>query len=192
MVKNTSSEHFNVIFKLCVSLHKEMLTLETEPIRQEAAEKAQRERGKQIEESGGGRGKIRYIAGWCLSGMKKKKKSMITNNMYNKKKVSMMEQMILEKEIIEHLESTESELLRFSTDQESLKETARRQNVRKFLTNVNDQCFKYFLSLDEKIRELETEQNLNLYGSNFYQFLTTEIKSNVSLCDSWENLFRVI
>lgn len=69
---NPSPEQYNIIFKLTTAVRKYILSLEPEPIRKEAEEQAKKETGKVFQESVGGVGKVRYIAGWCIHKLKKK------------------------------------------------------------------------------------------------------------------------
>lgn len=57
-----------------------------------------------------------------------------------------MENLLTEKELLEHLEASESEL-EYSVERESLKEIERKQNIRKGLTNVTDKCSTFFQKL---------------------------------------------
>lgn len=189
MAKNPTPEQYNVVFKLISAVRKHMLNIETEPIRKKAEEEAQKEKGKVFVESVGGIGKIRYIAGWCIHKLKKNRKKKILNSMYNKSKVKEMEKLIVEKELLEHLEATETEL-ESSSEKESLKEIERKQNIRKGLTNVTDECSVFFQHLDTKVRSLQTYKKLDIQGPNFSSFLKMELNKDLSLGTEWNNLFK--
>ena len=103
--------------------------------------------GQHFTESEGGRGKIRYIAGWCIHKLKQNRKRKLVQNLYNRKKVMLVEQLIIEKTMLEHLEVSEHELLETSSDLQSLQEIIRKQNTRRGLTNVSDICFNFFVHL---------------------------------------------
>lgn len=185
---NPSPEQYNIIFKLTTAVRKYILSLEAEPIRKEAEEQAKKETGKVFQESVGGVGKIRYIAGWCIHKLKKNRKKKIINIMYNRKKVKEMENLLTEKELLEHLEASESEL-EYSVERESLKEIERKQNIRKGLTNVTDKCSAFFQKLDSKIRSLQTHKNLDIHGTKFSSFLRSNLNEDGKLRNEWRSLF---
>lgn len=68
-------------------------------------------------------------------------------------------------------------------------EVQRKQNLRHGLTNITDGCVHFFLELDKQIRGLETLQNLNLYTSKIYAFISEEISDSDLIREQWRNLF---
>ena len=144
-----------------------VLDKEAEAYKQESLENSKREKSTTFPESAGGRGKIRYLGGWCVRSIKKVKKRNRLKNLYKPSKKQETANLREQLELLQQLEATEHNLLESSIDKDSLTETIRRQNVRKGLTNICDSCFNFFLLLDKKIRILETSANLDLYGSNF-------------------------
>lgn len=83
-----------------------------------------------------------------------------------------------------------SALFEKSAEQESLFETAKRQNIRKGLTSVSDDAYYFFLELDKTIRKLETPGNLNIHGNNFYEFIQSKLQSDTLLRAKFELLLH--
>lgn len=98
---------------------------------------------------------------------------------------------LIDKEIrfLEELVVTEEEIFEKSKEITSLIEIQRKQNIRHGLTNVTDACFEFFIEMDKKIRDLETLNNLTLYTSNIYSFISAEISESESINEKWRALF---
>lgn len=80
-----SDEHYNIAFRLATHLRKEILSEHTKPFKDKAEMDAQKSQGKQFSESDGGKGKIRYLGGWCLSSVRKQKVRRIMVYAFNPK-----------------------------------------------------------------------------------------------------------
>lgn len=50
--------------------------------------------------------------------------------------------------------------------------------------------FQFFLDLDTRIQQLETIENLNLHGQNFYAYIFSRLQDSQELKNSWINLFH--
>lgn len=98
---------------------------------------------------------------------------------------------LIDKEIrfLEELVVSEEEIFEKSKEITSLIEIQRKQNIRHGLTNVTDACFEFFIEMDKKIRDLETLNNLTLYTSNIYSFISAEISESESINEKWRALF---
>ncbi|KAK3093385.1 hypothetical protein FSP39_014871 [Pinctada imbricata] len=182
-------EQFNVAFQLVAYIRKKVVSEEVSTIKQKAEERAENERGKEFTESEGGRGKIRYLGGWCLSRIKNTIRKRIMDNVYKAKNVKLVNNLIVKKDMIEHLLVSESEITESSKFVESLHETCRRQNIRKGLTHISDDCFNFFKTLDREVRKLESNANLQLHGKNFPLFQKTELSNMPSVTTEWKELF---
>ncbi|KAJ8311471.1 hypothetical protein KUTeg_010826 [Tegillarca granosa] len=118
--KPPGQSQFNVCYKLFCELKKIMLDKVAEPIRSSYREKAETERGKVYMESEGGLEKIRYIAGWCISSLKKHKRVAIQGKLYRPKEIESLRRLKTEIDLLGELESNESS-----------PEIERKQNIRK-------------------------------------------------------------
>ncbi|KAJ8305771.1 hypothetical protein KUTeg_016316 [Tegillarca granosa] len=176
--KPPGQSQFNVCYKLFCELRKFMLDKVAEPIRSSYREKAETERGKVYKESEGGLEKIRYIAGWCISSLKKHKRVAIQEKLYRPKEIESLRRLKTEIDLLGELESNESS-----------PEIERKQNIRKGLTNVTDSCSNFFQKLDKEIRQLETETNINIYGKNIGNFIKTTIMNNQTMLNAFSSLF---
>lgn len=81
---------------------------------------------KSFEESPAGRGKIRYIGGWCIGKLLKSKRSSIKKNMYKNACKKNIQSLSIELDLLQHLCEAEGILFEISEEQESLCETARK------------------------------------------------------------------
>ena len=144
---------------------------------------------KSFEESPAGRGKIRYIGGWCIGKLLKRKRSSIKKNLYKNACKKNIQSLSIELDLLQHLCEAEGILFEISEEQESLCETARKQNVRKGLTNISDETYHFFLNLDKAIRNLEALKNIRLYGQKFFSYIQKELFCNKTLRQSFGNLF---
>lgn len=179
----------NVVFRLSSEVRKMALEHSVSLIKQKAKEKGEKEKGIAYAESPGGRGKIRYIGGWCVRSIKRVKKSKLMKNLYKEKKRELNLNLRKQLDLLDKLESTEYQLLETSEDTESLDEIMRKQNVRKGLTNISDKCFNFFLLLDKKIRLLETTANIDIHGTNFHSFVISQLQKDESLLNAFNSQF---
>ena len=140
--------------------------------------------------SDAGKGKIRYIGGWCVATLKYRLKQYVLANMYafgSQDKVSEVKQEIA---YIEQLVSTERELEQHSCEPSSLKETARKQNVKSSLTNITDNAYHFFLSLDTKIRQVESYQYAQIHGEDMYKRIRESLQCDCNLWNMWFDLLK--
>ena len=182
-----SSRHFRAAYSIVEELRKRVIQERTKEIIQKT--KGTTPKNKQYKSSTAGRAKIRYIGGWCIGSLKNNKKKMVKRNLYKR---SYQEKVnLLDKEIkcLEELVVTDEEIMDKTTEITSLMEVQRKQNLRHGLTNITDGCFHFFLELDKQIRGLETLQNLNLYTSKIYAFISEEISDSDLIREQWRNLF---
>jgi len=183
-----SNEAKNVIFRLSSKVRSLVLESAAQPILEKTKKLAENETGQTFQESPAGQGKIRYIAGWCIGTIIKQRKIHISKLLYKPAHKENVRTISNEIEALQILTETESVLFEKSAEQESLFETARRQNIRKGLTNVSDDAHYFFLELDKTIRKLETPGNLNIHGKNFYEFIQSKLQSDTLLRAKFELL----
>lgn len=173
------------LLKSC-EIREKVLETAAEAIKKKAHDKL--DTGEVFAESQGGRGKIRYIGGWCVRSIIKEKKRKVIKDLYKLKKREECSRLRHQLDLLHHPEASEHQLMQRSEDKESLEETSRRQNVRKGLTNITD--FNFFMLLDKKIRLIEISTNIDLHGSHFHSFVISQLKSDQllfkSFCDQFE------
>lgn len=177
----------NVTFKVMCEIREKVLETAAEAMKKKAHDKL--DTGEVFAESPGGRGKIRYIGGWCVRSIIKEKKRKVIKDLYKVKKREECSRLRHQLDLLHHLEASEHQLMQSSNDKESLEETSRGQNVRKGLTNITDQSFNFFMLLDKKIRLIETSTNIDLNGTNFHSFVISQLLSDQSLFRSFCDQF---
>jgi hypothetical protein len=129
-------------------------------------------------ESSAGLGKIRYVGAFCIAKCRHKLCSSIKNLLFAPEmdtEINKLNELI---QILDGMILTASDIKAISKYQESLNETARKQNIREGLTNINDEVFEFFLNLEKEIRQLMTystlqEQNKHLY-KHVIQFISNK------------------
>ena len=109
--------------------------------------------------------------------------------LYKKKAQEKLKDTVVKKNLLGFLIQSESYLMESSSFKDSLLETARRQNIRKGLTNICDSVYCFFVNLDKRLRELESMENLNYHGSKFSKFVLEKLKVDMSLINCWKELF---
>lgn len=145
---------------------------------------------KKVKQSKGSRAKIRYIGGWCTATIRRRKKSFVTSNLYKKSVKLQVDKMDREIRFLDQLAGNENILAKSSKDQESLSEIQRKQTALSSLTCVTNEGFQFFLDLDHQIQQLETIENLNLYGQNFYSYIYSSLQESKDLKNVWLTLFH--
>lgn len=186
-----SDEHYNIAFRLATHLRKDILSQHVKHIKEKAKKDALTGRGKQFVESDGGKGKIRYLGGWCLSSVRKQKIRRIMANVYNPKQSDLISTLTIQKELIDHIIAvSESSIMQSSAFIETLSETIRRQNFRKGLTHITDSAFKFFIEFDNLVRGLQNKANINVHGKNIGTYLSERVLNSVALYKLWQNLFQ--
>ncbi|XP_070573995.1 uncharacterized protein [Ptychodera flava] len=171
-----SSQHFRTAF--CVVRHIRAKIIENAvQDTKEKSKKADHTEKKTFKGSVAGRGKIRYIGGWCLATLRYRKKQNVLQKLYKKKHEKEVERLDMQVKYLEHLVATEDSL-QSSAEKETLLETKRKQNVRGGLVNITDSAFHFFEKLDTIVRKEENMNNVAVHGPNLYEFITQEAKND--------------
>ena len=141
-----------------------------------------------------GKGSVRYIGGYCISKLRSKQLKKIQNSLFHYndvKKERILEENRLKSSLLLQLIVPSSVIAETSQYPETLEVTARKQNIRQGLTNISDKAYLFFESLNHRIRQLETFQNLNEYGQNVVEYIKSKLLENSNLMQEWMLLFRV-
>ena len=142
--------------------------------------------------SAGGRGKVRYIAGYVIAKLRYRISKRVRNLLFAKGKEDILKKMQGQMQMLSSLCISYEELLDATTDRESLLETARKQNNREGLTNISDKTFQFFVDLEKLGREKLSSENLASQGKHLYKFALTELKSDLTLFEMWTWLFQTV
>lgn len=184
-----SKAQYRVCFGILQKLRSIIVQKASEPIYTAAREKAQMKL-KNIQQSKGSRAKTRYIGGWCVAATKRRKKSFVTINLYKKSLKFQVNKTDQELKLLDQLSGDESTIAKCSKEQDSFSEIQRKQTALSTLTCITDEVFQFFLDLDTRIQQLETIENLNLHGQNFYAYIFSRLQDSKELKNSWINLFH--
>ncbi|XP_048735300.2 uncharacterized protein LOC125650810 [Ostrea edulis] len=190
-VMNLSDVHYNVAFKLATFIRKQIIQEHTKSIKDDGNLKLPNTSQKQFSESVAGKGKIRYLGGWCLSSLRRRRMKRIMTNAYNVKKGALVNALTLEKDLLDHVIAiSETSILESSVFVETLHETVRKQNARKGLTHITDEAFNFFLCLEQELQKLQTEGNIAIQGKNIGTFLSQKLMLSENLIAQWRNIFQ--
>ncbi|XP_062598723.1 uncharacterized protein LOC134260151 [Saccostrea cucullata] len=183
-----SKAQYRVCFAILQKLRSIIVQKASEPVYITAREAA-KVQVKKVQ-SKGSRAKTRYIGGWCVATIRRRKKSFVSSNLYKKSVKLQVNERDKEIRFLDQLAGDESYITKISKDQDSLAEIQRKQTTLSNLTCIKDEGFHFFLNLDQQIQQLETFQNLNLYGQNFYSYIYSSLKESKDLKKSWLTLFH--
>ncbi|CAC5357486.1 PIF1 [Mytilus coruscus] len=147
----------NVVFKLASAIRNCVLESTAAPLREKAVETAQTERGQEFPESDGGRGKIRYIGGWCISQIRKKKVSAILKLLYKPNKTDTVRELKCELKCLQQVVDSES----FLADRKQIKMRGKGRKV--------DSIFNF-----DAIKEDTTEHKKMSHKRLQYEVMKTE------------------
>ena len=174
-INEASGIPFRAAYGILEELRKLLMMNETEDVIDTSREKASRDGGRSFKTSEAGKVKVRYISGWCMASLKHHKKSYVKRNLYSVHPRENVNTTDEEVKCLEELVVTEEEIFQITTDLSSLMDVKIKQNILKGLTIVTDSCFQFFLDLDDRVRRLETMENLNIYSKNLYMFILNEV-----------------
>ena len=183
-------EHANICFKLARGLREEFLRLKVKPIIDSDKNQASKDSSHNYRQSDAGRGTLRYIGSWCVATTKYNKKQSIRRNLYKSAKAELVERLDLDVKYLDKLVTNYHEIVASTSDPASLEETKRRQNAIGSLTNITDLAFNFFTNLDKTIRSLETRENINLHGTDFYTYISQQILEDKVLLKQWQDMFK--
>lgn len=140
--------------------------------------------------SAAGRGKVRYIGGRSVAKLRSKLSRKVANNINKLDKASRECVMLSYNQInlLKEMTSTELEL-EACEDIASLEETSMRQNVRHGLTNISDKAQDFFMTLVDKLSDIENIDTLKLHGSELPGLVQQEIWDNKNLFQKFVCIF---
>jgi hypothetical protein len=137
-------------------------------------------------------GKIRHVGGMCIAkemyAFRQRMHQIMNSFNCDLDTATKMKQYI---ELLQQLTDSESSLREHSTYQESLIETSRRQNVSRSLTNISDNAFEFFVSLEKVRLPLFTSGNVVLQQEMVLNTIRDNILNNSTLFQEWAKLFCV-
>lgn len=116
------------------------------------------------------RSRIRYVAGYCVAKLRKKYLQLLQSNMFSNSKAAQttFKEARYTLLILNSFKEEEHYLHQVTSDPDSLTDTERKQNVRRGLTNVTDDMFKFFLSLTDMCLAKLINENLTKYGKSMF------------------------
>jgi hypothetical protein len=177
----TGVEH-SFLFSLILWIQKELLTRLADKVVPET--EAVRLARKDMSE--GGRGKVRYVAGYCVAKAKYRVMTKMKTAINAGRSIAALKTTLSQ---IEHLEARHANLLQTSVDLGSLLETKRKQNVREGLTNVTDDTFQFFMSLENKCWYHLTDEGLAKSKDRLFAATLIHLLKDDDLVQAWSSLF---
>lgn len=136
------------------------------------------------------RPRIRYVAGYCVSALRKRYTQIKQSKMFShsKEAQSAFREAKISINIINLLKEEEHYLKETTTDRESLTDTERKQNVNRGLTNVTDSMFDFFLCLTNTCLSKLVHENLVNYGESMYNMCLDVVQSDSNLYEKFSHM----
>ncbi|KAK3108203.1 hypothetical protein FSP39_003146 [Pinctada imbricata] len=139
--------------------------------------------------SPGGRGKVRYVAGYVVAKVRYRISKNLRNALFAKGKEETVKKLQANIKMLNFLCISYEEISHSTEDSESLQETARKQNYREGLTNVTDKTFNFLMHLEKVCRENLSNEYVLDYGKHVFSFVMSKIKKDLHLFEMWVDLF---
>ena len=136
-----------------------------------------------------GKAKVRHVGGMCVAKARHQFMNAITTNLGNPAK-NAREKVALGRKRVDAVQCLEADTdeLDFDMDR-SLDETERKMNVRRGLTHITDNCFSFFLVLNQQIRNSLDISSLKQEKQNILEKVRHELSENEELQMIWAELF---
>lgn len=134
--------------------------------------------------------RIRYVAGYCVSTLRKRYTRTKKLKLYDKRKEGQIQykQSKCNLSIIDCLKEDEHYLEETTTVPLSLMDMKRKQRQSCSLTNVTDKMFLFFIHLTDLIIQLLVNENLLKHGKELYTYCFTTVHDNKKLHEEFINL----
>lgn len=137
-----------------------------------------------------GLGKLRYISGRCIAKLKHHLIKLSRTYLYNKKKFHLLTSCFLKVKILDFFSTSYSDLSENSCYKDSLEETHRKQNISQKLTNIKDVVLDFFIEVDKKRSEIQTEETFHIKGSNILKYVHDKLLNDEKLFHSFKTLLQ--
>ena len=145
------------------------------------------QKSQDLPEPDAGQGKLRYIAGACIAKSRYHYMKCTRSSLY--KLDSMKSVSYIKVKMLEHL-IWNAKSLEASQYKNSLNETKRRQNMSTGLTNISDDTFNFFVSLNDERKSVQNEKNFALHGSDCMTYTEQKLLNDKELLGTWKSLFK--
>ncbi|KAJ8040524.1 ATP-dependent DNA helicase pfh1 [Holothuria leucospilota] len=188
LTSNVSKSQYRVAYGLSQKLREHLLEGMTEHIRKKALERATAS-SKSFTDSEGGRATLRYISGWCVASMRKRKRKTVIQNLYSESTSRLVTNTHKQVELLEQLIVPYGELKESTSDLPSLVEIHRKENPTSSLCYVTDKAFEFFKELDKAVRMFETKENVDFYGGDLYSHVLSHVVGNDAVNTVWNSLY---
>ena len=185
---NITREEKNVLFKICCHVRKQVLESYTVTFWKAATRETEIE--KSFQESPAGRGKNRYIGGWCILGkLLKIKRSNIKKNLYKNACKKYIQSLSIELDLLQHLCEAEGVVFE-KLNSKSL--CMKQQENRTWGRGWQTYQMRHITSSQTWIRQSEIWKRLKVFVcivKNSFHFFQDELFSNKTLRQSFGNIF---
>ena len=139
---------------------------------------------------GSARGKIRYISGYVVAKLKYRNSKLLRNSIFAPGKESVVQNTKKTGELLDFLCAPYSDLIDTTADPESLLETKRKQNKTEGLCNITDQCYNFFIQIEQNCRQLLTYESLQENRAEFYNFVEKSLLDKDANIETFLALFQ--
>ena len=156
----------NVQFYVETNITYELLNLMVHSLASEISRIPDETKIQPISEAG--KAKLRYVTGMCVSKARQHFCGIIENQLGSEKKGA-LEKVKSNLEKVSLVRSLQAEVDEIDSTDKTFSEIEQRQNVRKGLTYINNQCFQFFINVDDKIRGILNADTLRNEKENLFE-----------------------
>ncbi|WAR02412.1 PIF1-like protein [Mya arenaria] len=169
-----SDEHMNICYKIHEAIRSYLLKQKALVYKIEKLNTVQRF------VDGHSKAKLRYVGGYCVAKLRHKYSKQKNLHRFSTSSESQFsdEKASVAVDVFNYLSEEEQYLKVQSSDQASLKEIERNQNLARSLTHVSDGAFDFFTNICYQCLTLLNGTNVIKHGENIYQFCLTIISSD--------------
>lgn len=136
-------------------------------------------------DSDAGRGKVRYVGGYCVAKCRHRLCSTMRNNLFKPGMESEVQKLNEQINLLDNVVTSAAEISETSNFPETLKETYRKQNIREGLTNISDGAFQFFEKLEKHAAQVMTFENLQTEKKFLFRTVLKTIMDDTALLESF-------
>lgn len=120
-------------------------------------------------------GKVRYVGAYCIAKTRHNLCPTMKNHLFVPGMEIEIQNINQQIKLLDGMILTATEILAKTKYQETLQETARKQNMREGLTNINDEVFEFFLFLQKEIEQIMTYTTLMEQNKHLFKYVSESL-----------------
>ena len=134
-----------------------------------------------------GKGKLRYVGGYCVGKVRYRLCKIMRNCLFVPGMTPEINKMQEQINILDDMTISAADILTNTIYEETLAETARKQNTAEGLTNICDNVFEFFEMIEQMIRSLLTMKTLSENRKYLFKYVIQQLLSNKALFQAFSS-----